>query len=127
MLRWWKFCRTPVLEKASKSVWELILDGNGLGKEISETVERVYRRLSGLDLPVPPSQSQTVNVAHPEENRGEESEKLKEAETPKQPSARKRSFGEMSMQDGAETVANGCSDQRAVATDNGVASGTNQS
>ncbi|GFY89041.1 hypothetical protein Acr_06g0009810 [Actinidia rufa] len=32
---------TSVLEKASKSVWELILDNNGLGKEISETVERV--------------------------------------------------------------------------------------
>ena len=126
MLRWWKFCRTPVLEKASKSVWELILDGNGLGKEISETVERVYHRLSGLDLPVLPPQSETAGVARAEVNRGEESETFKEAETPKS-SARKRSFGDMSMQDGAETVANGCSDQPTVAIDNGVASGTNQS
>nr|GMD07269.1 Ubiquitin-conjugating enzyme E2 37 [Ipomoea batatas] len=34
--------RTSVLEKASKSVWELILDHNGIGKEISETVEGVF-------------------------------------------------------------------------------------
>ncbi|KAM4108059.1 hypothetical protein ACB094_03G016200 [Castanea mollissima] len=32
----------PVLEKASKSVWELILESNGLGKEISEMVEKVF-------------------------------------------------------------------------------------
>eukprot|EP00494_Astrolonche_serrata_P023532 UN23790 len=31
---------TPVLEKASKAVWELILDNGGLGKEITETVEK---------------------------------------------------------------------------------------
>ena len=31
-----------MLEKASKSVWELILDSNGLGKEISEMVEKVF-------------------------------------------------------------------------------------
>nr|POF07398.1 hypothetical protein CFP56_37465 [Quercus suber] len=30
----------PVLEKDSKLVWELILDSNGLGKEISEMVEK---------------------------------------------------------------------------------------
>ncbi|KAL0006284.1 hypothetical protein SO802_013845 [Lithocarpus litseifolius] len=30
----------PVLEKASKSIWDLILDSNGLGKEISEMVEK---------------------------------------------------------------------------------------
>ncbi|CAN6442440.1 unnamed protein product [Victoria cruziana] len=42
---------TPVLEKASKAVWELILDNNGLGKEITETVEKVYYRLSGQEPP----------------------------------------------------------------------------
>lgn len=42
---------TPVLEKASKSVWELILDDNGLGKEINETVEKVFYRLSGREPP----------------------------------------------------------------------------
>ncbi|KAI7748540.1 hypothetical protein M8C21_013474 [Ambrosia artemisiifolia] len=43
---------TPVLEKASKSVWELILDGNGLGKEINETVEKVFCKLSGREPPL---------------------------------------------------------------------------
>lgn len=46
---------TPVLEKASKSVWELILDGNGLGREINETVEKVFFRLSGREPPSLPS------------------------------------------------------------------------
>ncbi|KAK9689857.1 hypothetical protein RND81_09G086300 [Saponaria officinalis] len=45
----------PVLEKASKSVWDLILDGFGLGKEISETVERVFCRLSGCEPPLFPA------------------------------------------------------------------------
>ena len=31
-----------VLEQASKSVWELILDNNGPWKEISEMVENVF-------------------------------------------------------------------------------------
>ncbi|EPS68636.1 hypothetical protein M569_06132, partial [Genlisea aurea] len=39
---------TPVLEKASISVWDLILDQNGLGKEITETVERIFCQLNGL-------------------------------------------------------------------------------
>ncbi|KAK1417695.1 hypothetical protein QVD17_26829 [Tagetes erecta] len=43
---------TPVLEKASKSVWELILDSNGLGREINETVEKVFCRLSGREPPL---------------------------------------------------------------------------
>ncbi|KAJ0254482.1 Antigenic heat-stable protein [Hirschfeldia incana] len=42
----------PVLEKASKSVWELILEKDGLGKEINETVERVFYRLSGREPPL---------------------------------------------------------------------------
>ncbi|KAL3515962.1 hypothetical protein ACH5RR_022864 [Cinchona calisaya] len=46
---------TSVLEKASKSVWELILDNNGLGKEISETVEKVFCRLSVREPPLFPS------------------------------------------------------------------------
>lgn len=41
-----------MLEKASKSVWELILDNNGIGKEISETVEQVFCRLSGREPPL---------------------------------------------------------------------------
>ncbi|CAN4083208.1 unnamed protein product [Withania somnifera] len=43
---------TSVLEKASKSVWELILNNDGIGKEISETVEQVFCRLSGREAPL---------------------------------------------------------------------------
>lgn len=45
-----------VLEKASKSVWELILDNNGMGKEINQTVERVFCKLSGREPPLFPPQ-----------------------------------------------------------------------
>ncbi|PIA36049.1 hypothetical protein AQUCO_03400149v1 [Aquilegia coerulea] len=51
----------PALERASKSVWELILDDGGLGKEINETVERVFCRLSGQKPPLfPPSDNVVV-------------------------------------------------------------------
>ena len=46
--------RAPVLEKASKSVWELILDNNGPWKEISEMVENVFSWLSGREPPLFP-------------------------------------------------------------------------
>ncbi|KAF6156942.1 hypothetical protein GIB67_039703 [Kingdonia uniflora] len=65
----------PVLEKASKSAWDLILDSDELGKEISDTVERVFYRLSGQEPP-------PNNEAQPE------NETLD--------SARKRSFNQMS-------------------------------
>lgn len=42
---------SSVLEKASRAVWELILDNNNLGKEISETVEKVFWRLTGREPP----------------------------------------------------------------------------
>ncbi|CAM8986051.1 unnamed protein product [Rhodiola kirilowii] len=48
----------PVLEKASKAVWELILDSSGLGKEIGETVEKVFCRLSGFETPLFPSSAE---------------------------------------------------------------------
>ncbi|CAN6917310.1 hypothetical protein HID58_042928 [Brassica napus] len=51
----------PVLEKASKSVWELILEKDGLGKEINETVERVFCRLSGREPPLFSSSSNVEN------------------------------------------------------------------
>lgn len=112
---------TPALEKASKAVWELILDNNGLGKEISEIVEKIYCRLSGVEHPLPLPQPDSVT--HPEK-RGTE-DKVKEGETSK-PSCRKRSFGEMSTQDGAEAAANGTSaDHPPVTSDDGVQSETN--
>lgn len=51
----------PVLEMASKSVWGLILDGNGLGRDISETVEGVFCRLSGREPPLFPQPSDSKN------------------------------------------------------------------
>ncbi|CAA3029306.1 Hypothetical predicted protein [Olea europaea subsp. europaea] len=77
---------TPVLEKASKSVWELILDQSGLGKEISELVEKVFCQLSGHEPPLFPP---TCSEAQPEKERDD---------TPTS-SSKKRSFGEMSKED----------------------------
>lgn len=57
---------TPVLDKASKSVWDLILAKDGLGKEIDDTVESVYCRLSGRELPA--TSSGNGHVSFHEEN-----------------------------------------------------------
>ncbi|XP_047339258.1 uncharacterized protein LOC124942746 [Impatiens glandulifera] len=54
---------SSVLEKASKAVWELILDSNGLGREINDTVEKVFCKLSGRDPPLFPSDSDTDTLA----------------------------------------------------------------
>lgn len=82
---------TPVLEKASRSVWELILDQNGLGKEISDTVERVFCQLSGCEPPLFPSSSSEV----PQE---------KEKETPSLSLPKKRKAG---TEEVAQESANG--------------------
>ncbi|KAI5071485.1 hypothetical protein GOP47_0013736 [Adiantum capillus-veneris] len=39
----------PVLERASKAAWELILSKEGIGKEIMETVYRAYNQLHGKE------------------------------------------------------------------------------
>ncbi|XP_058082816.1 uncharacterized protein LOC131230829 isoform X1 [Magnolia sinica] len=107
---------TPVLEKASKSVWELILDDNGLGKEISETVEKVYCRLSGLEPPLLPSSN------------GDAQQPVKETEKEKEnldSSSKKRTYSEMRTQ-GAVEAANGCSDAPAAPEDSGTATTSNQ-
>ena len=85
-----------MLEKASKSVWELILDGECLGKEISETVERVFCKLSGQEPPLFPASSSGV-----------QHEKEQEKENPDSGS-KKRSFSEMS--EGGEPTSNVPSD-----------------
>jgi hypothetical protein len=64
---------TPVLDKASKSVWDLILAKDGLGKEIDDTVERVYRRLSGRGSPV--TSSGNAHASLHEENASGSSKK----------------------------------------------------
>lgn len=90
--------RAPVLEKASKSVWDLILDSNALGKEISETVERVFCRLSGQEPPLFP----TAPDGGSQPGKGIANERAKELnddcnEKERSSSAsKKRSFNEMS-------------------------------
>jgi hypothetical protein len=101
-------CRAPVLEKASRSVWELILDSNGLGKEISETVERVYCRLSGQEPPLFPQPNAETQPNKGNDCKGRE-EKEEESESQKEKSSsnsKKRSHREMSMEAGANEVAN---------------------
>ncbi|XP_030956965.1 uncharacterized protein LOC115979140 [Quercus lobata] len=90
----------PVLEKASKSVWELILDSNGLGKEISEMVEKVFSRLSGWEPPLFPLPD---GVTHTNKEIENEKEKRKgkewaneNKEKENSPSSlKKRSFSEL--------------------------------
>ncbi|XP_051130079.1 uncharacterized protein LOC127250709 [Andrographis paniculata] len=77
---------TPVLEKASRSVWELILDQNGLGKEICDTVERVFCQLSGREPPLFPELSNEAQLG-------------KESEVSPTTSSKKRSFSEMSKEE----------------------------
>nr|GLL29424.1 uncharacterized protein LOC109155421 [Ipomoea trifida]GMD09361.1 Ubiquitin-conjugating enzyme E2 37 [Ipomoea batatas] len=94
---------TSVLEKASKSVWELILDHNGIGKEISETVEGVFCRLSGREPPLFPPAVETKS------EKGKEKDSEEGRETEKDNSSdlalKKRKFHEVNTEDGAEEVA----------------------
>ncbi|XP_031249119.1 LOW QUALITY PROTEIN: uncharacterized protein LOC116106953 [Pistacia vera] len=101
----------PVLEKASKSVWELILDNNGLGKEINETVEKVFCRLSGSEPPLfPPSVESQPDKGTENEKRkgkGKGKGKAKEHEDEKEGSnskLKKRSFIEMNDEGGVDEV-----------------------
>ncbi|XP_078442576.1 antigenic heat-stable protein [Wolffia australiana] len=95
---------TSVLEKASKAVWELILDSNNLGKDISETVEKVYKKLSGCEqVQVPPVD---VQAADKEVNEKEKSMKAPQVEAGEReqnvdPSRRKRSYSEMNTDAGS--------------------------
>ncbi|KAK1582850.1 hypothetical protein Q3G72_018863 [Acer saccharum] len=98
---------TPVLEKASKSVWELILNSDGLGKDISETVERVFCRLSGREpplFPLPNVETQPFK----ETEKGKEKGKEKEHENEKDNSnsaSKKRRYTEMNEEGGDDEVA----------------------
>ena len=99
------FTRTPALEKASKSVWELILDNNGLGKEISETIERVFCRLSGNEPPLFPDPS--IEAQPSKEN---EKGKAKEHENGNRKensgsTSKKRSFADVNSEGVADEVA----------------------
>lgn len=78
---------SSVLEKASKSVWELILDQKGIGKDINETVEKVFCRLSGQEPPLFPSivepepQTEKEKTKDSDKEITKEKEKEKETET----------------------------------------------
>ncbi|KAH7678630.1 hypothetical protein IHE45_06G009400 [Dioscorea alata] len=106
----------PALEKASKAVWELILDTNGLGKEINETVERVFCRLSGTEpplLPKPPAPEVQAQPENEKEAKEKEGEKAKDADMSESSSSKKRTFSEMNNQTPGPEVAaaNSCNDQ----------------
>lgn len=95
-----------MLEKASKSVWEMILDNNGLGKEITETVERVFCRLSGREPPLfPPvveSQSEKGKEKETEASGGKEQKRS--TDNPDS-SSKKRKLDEISKEEGTGEVA----------------------
>ncbi|KAJ1696519.1 hypothetical protein LUZ63_005031, partial [Rhynchospora breviuscula] len=98
---------TPVLEKASKAVWEIISGTDGLGKEITDTVEKVFLRLSGhAERPAAPVS--TLNNPVQEEN-GDVGE-------PSTSSHRKRSFGDAEIHEGgdADALANGPGKRSAI-------------
>ncbi|XP_052205463.1 uncharacterized protein LOC127810181 [Diospyros lotus] len=107
-----------VLEMASKAVWKLILDDNGLGKDINETVENVFCQLSGLEPPLYPQ-----NVEAELEKQQEEASakgKGKEIESEKENSdsaSKKRGFEEMNSLVEAIEVASGSSKPLAVPDD----------
>lgn len=60
--------RGPVLDRASKAAWELILSKEGIGKEIMETVFRAYNQLHGKETTVySPPDSHTPLAMHANE------------------------------------------------------------
>ncbi|KAM0921716.1 hypothetical protein ACQ4PT_006659 [Festuca glaucescens] len=94
---------TPVLEKASKAVWELILDNGGLGKEITETVEKVFCRLSGIDAMPPPA---STSGAPQEKHTNIALEEIEKGASERSSSSRKRTFADISAK-GAAAMPNG--------------------
>ncbi|KAA3472603.1 antigenic heat-stable protein [Gossypium australe] len=111
---------TPVLEMASKSVWELILDSNGLGKEISETVERVFCKLSGREPPLFPHSNDVVllpkKAVRDEKRKGKEKDCENEKENSKSKS-KKRSFNDMNAEGSATDITGKSSDNPAAPHD----------
>ncbi|XP_012434274.1 uncharacterized protein LOC105761117 [Gossypium raimondii] len=111
---------TPVLEMASKSVWELILDSNGLGKEISETVERVFCKLSGREPPLFPHSNDVVllpgKAVGDEKRKGKEKDCENEKENSKSKS-KKRSFNDMNAEGSATDITGKSSDTPAAPHD----------
>jgi hypothetical protein len=104
--------RTPVLEKASKAVWELILDNDGLGKEIIDTVQKVFCRLGGVDMmPAPPAAGPHQVKDCMAVDKGEKSN----ATDPS--SSRKRPFSDMSRKSAGAVTNGGGTDQHESSED----------
>jgi hypothetical protein len=107
-----------VLEKASKSVWDLILDNNGLGKEINEMVEKVFCRLSGREpplFPLPDGETRPNKETQNEKGKGKEFANEDNPEKENSPSlSKKRSFSEMNAEGGAYESASRSGDPPAM-------------
>ncbi|KAK9147037.1 hypothetical protein Sjap_006940 [Stephania japonica] len=108
---------SPVLEMASKSVWELILDGNGIGKEIYESVEKVFCRLSGREPPLYPPSIES----QPEQEKRKEKKNLDKEKENGSPSLlpRKRNFSKMSKRREESEVIDRSNDPASVTEDSG--------
>lgn len=109
-----------MLEKASKAVWDLILDGNALGTEISDTVERVFCRLSGREpplFPLPNGETQPSKELANDKGKGKEIDNESEKEKSNS-KAKKRSFMEMNAAEENE-VASKSDDPPSMLEDSG--------
>ncbi|KAK3198767.1 hypothetical protein Dsin_022182 [Dipteronia sinensis] len=96
-----------VLLLTSKSVLELILNSDGLGKDISETVEILFCRLSGREPPLFPLPNVETQPCK-ETEKGKEKGKEKEHENEKDNSnsaSKKRRYTEMNEEGGDNEVA----------------------
>ena len=91
--------RTSVLEKASKAVWELILDNNNLGKEINETVEKVFMKLSGRETRFNEGserkKSMDEKLTEDKSTKAPHAESVERDQTGDSSTRRKRSFSDM--------------------------------
>ena len=102
-----------MLEKASKSVWELILDSNGLGREINETVEKVFCRLRGREPLLFPSNGELSHsekgkdkVHEQGKGKGKEKEIQHEKDNVDSASKKRKLDETTNSKDSAEEVAN---------------------
>ncbi|XP_016474641.1 uncharacterized protein LOC107796401 [Nicotiana tabacum] len=108
---------TSVLEKASKSVWELILDNNGIGKEISETVEQVFCRLSGREPPLFVSDFGPQPEKEKEKKSGQDRQKEESRETGKDNSESAAKKRKMNTEEGIDEAASKSSDKSTSSDD----------
>lgn len=90
------------------------MDSNGLGKEISETVERVFCKLSGKEPPLFPRSN---DERQPEREIEGEKRKGKEKTCDTKSKLKKRRFSDMNAEGSATEVAGKSSDTAAAVDD----------